>query len=191
ELARSLGIARSTASEHASRLVDGGLLTETRQGRHRYLRLARPEVAEAIESLGAISTASVTPAHSLSVSTRDAALRAGRTCYRHLAGRLGVELLDALRDLGVVTGTWQLGPDGAAWFARLGITPGRARRPLLRPCLDWTERRDHLAGLYADALCDQLLTREWLVRRGTTRAVRLTDLGTTELRRIGVRLSPA
>lgn len=188
EMARHLGIARSTATTHAHRLVDGGLLAETHQGRHRYLRLAGPEVAEAVEALGALTDSVLTPCGTLSASTRDAALRAGRTCYRHLAGRLGVSLLAALRDLEVVTPGWELGPNGVAWFADLGITPAPSRRPPVRPCLDWTERRDHVAGSYADALCGHLIQHAWLVRRGSTRAVQLTDLGKAALADAGVRL---
>jgi len=190
ELARQLGIAKSTATAHAHRLVAGGLCAEARQGRHRYLRLAGPEVAEAIEALGALSGATLAPRATLSASGRDAALRAGRTCYRHLAGQLGVSLLQALRELEVVTPSWELGPPGAGWFARLGIVPGSSRRPPLRPCLDWTERRDHLAGAYGDALCERFLREAWVVRQTTTRAVRLTDAGRAELAGLGLRLEP-
>ncbi|MDH6247702.1 winged helix-turn-helix domain-containing protein [Mycobacterium sp. OTB74] len=188
EIARYLGIAKSTATEHAHRLVDGGLLTEAHQGRHRYLRLAGPDVAEAVEALGALSGTMLTPQHTLSAGTRDTALRAGRTCYRHLAGRLGVDLVEALHEREIVTRDWELGPNGADWFAQLDITPQPSRKPLLRACLDWTERRDHLAGAYGDALCDHLLRTSWLARRGTTRAVRLTDKGRAELAQLGIDL---
>ncbi|MDR3662227.1 MAG: winged helix-turn-helix domain-containing protein [Mycobacterium sp.] len=189
EIARHLGIAKSTATEHAHQLVDGGLLTETHQGRHRYLRLAGRDVAEAVEALGALSKTMLPPGRTLAAGTRDTALRAGRTCYRHLAGTLGVDLLEALHDREIVTRNWLLGPDGADWFAALGITPAPSGRPLLRPCLDWTERRDHLAGGYGDALCDHLLRESWVTRRGTTRAVRLTDKGRAELARLGIDLA--
>lgn len=188
ELARHLDIAKSTATAHAHQLVAGGLCAEARQGRHRYLRLAGPEVAEAIEALGALSGAMLAPGATLSVSIRDASLRAGRTCYRHMAGQLGVKLLDGLRQLDVVTPSWELGRHGASWFAQLGIAPGSSRRPPLRPCLDWTERRDHLAGTYADALCDHLLRETWVIRHRATRAVRLTDKGHTELANLGLHL---
>lgn len=190
EIACYLGIAKSTATEHAHQLVAGGLLAEAHQGRHRYLRLAGPEVAEALEALGALSGTMLSPGRTLSAGTRDTALRAGRTCYRHLAGTLGVNLLDALHEHEVVTRNWVLGPNGADWFAELGITPESAGRPLLRPCLDWTERRDHLAGVYGDALCEHLLRESWLARRGTTRAVRLTDKGRVQLTRLGIDLAP-
>lgn len=114
--------------------------------------------------------------------------RAGRTCYRHLAGKLAVDLLDGLVGIGVVTRDWQFGQHGREWFARLGIAPASSRRLPLRPCLDWTERREHLAGSYGDALCDHLLRESWAERHGSTRAVRFTDLGRTELARLGVDL---
>lgn len=188
ELARHLGIAKSTATAHAHQLVAGGLCADVHQGRHRYLRLAGPEVAEAVEALGALSGVMLAPCATLSASSRDASLRAGRTCYRHLAGQLGVNLLNGMCQLGVVTTSWELGPHGASWFALLGITPKSSRRPPLRPCLDWTERRDHLAGTYGDALCDHFLHEAWVVRHPTTRAVRLTDKGRTELANLGLKL---
>ncbi|MTE15819.1 ArsR/SmtB family transcription factor [Nocardia aurantiaca] len=188
ELARYLGIAKSTATGHAHQLVDGGLLVEVHQGRHRYLRLTGPAVAEAIEALGALSGTMLHPHRTLSADTRDKALRAGRTCYRHLAGRLGVDLLEALHDRGVVDKSWELRSPGADWFAQLGITAEPSRRPLVRPCLDWTERRDHLAGVYGDALCDHMLRESWITRNGSTRAVRLTEKGRVELARLGVDL---
>lgn len=188
ELGRYLGIAKSTATGHAHQLVDGGLLVEAHQGRHRYLRLATPDVAEAIETLGALSGTMLAPRRTLSASTRDTALRDGRTCYHHLAGRLGVAVREGLQELGVVDRSWRLGADGTEWFAQLGIRPPPSRRPRIRACLDWTERRDHLAGVYADALCDHLLREEWLVRRGPTRAVRLTDKGRQEFSRVGITL---
>ena len=191
ELAHHLGLAKSTATAHAHQLVEGGLLAEARQGRHRYLRLAGPQIAELVETMGALSTTMLTGRPTLAAGTRDEALRAGRTCYRHLAGRLGVELLDALREHGIVDADWELGPRGAAWFADLGLDPLAVRRPRLRPCLDWTERRDHLAGGYGDALCEHLMRHRWIERIGTTRAVRLTDLGRGELAGLGVALRVA
>ena len=177
ELAEVAGIARSTATEHAHRLVAVGLCGEVRQGRHRYLRLRDPHVAEMLESIGALSSPAP-PRATFRAVTRDAALRAGRTCYRHLAGALGVAVTDGLRELGVVTPAWELGPHGRSWFAGLGIdVRPSSRQPLLRPCLDWTERREHLAGALGDALCAALLEQNWVTRRPGTRAVSLTDQG--------------
>ncbi|GLY63844.1 ArsR/SmtB family transcription factor [Amycolatopsis taiwanensis] len=186
ELARHVGIAKATATEHAHLLVDGGLCEEARQGRHRYLRLASSEVADAAEALGTLSAKHLAHAATLTASTRDAALRRGRTCYRHLAGALGVAIADDLRRLGIITEHWDLGPTGADWFAALGVDPAASRRPQIRPCLDWTERRDHLAGSLADGLCQQFLDTDWIQRRQATRAVDLTDTGREALRELGL-----
>ncbi|WP_270366384.1 ArsR/SmtB family transcription factor [Microbacterium algeriense] len=189
ELAAQLEIAKSTATAHAHQLVDGGLCVEARQGRHRYLRLADTDVAEAVEALGMLSGRTLSPPRTLAAGTKDEALRAGRTCYGHLAGRLGVDLLTSLRRIEVVTTNGELGPNGAEWFTALGVSPGPSRRPALRACLDWTERRDHLAGSYADALCRRLLDASWLERSRNTRAVRLTEAGRAALAQRGVTLS--
>lgn len=181
ELARSAGVAASTASDHLTRLVRGGLLVEERQGRHRYLRLAGPAVAQLIEDLAGHALAPMTPPRTLRAASAGAALAYARTCYDHLAGRLGVLLYDALLDQGVLdrTGGLALTPAGVSWLAELGVPvePLRAaRRPLVRDCLDWTERRPHLAGALGAALCHRFLDLGWTVR-GAGRAIRLTPVG--------------
>lgn len=191
ELAAIAGVARSTATEHAHRLVGVGICVEVRQGRHRYLRLRGPQVAEVLEGIGALAGPS-TPPPTFRAVTRDAALRAGRTCYRHLAGALGVGLTDSLRQLDVITPSWELGASGRDWFSGLGIDVlAPSRQPLLRPCLDWTERRPHLAGRLGDALCATLLEQNWLKKRPGTRAVALTNEGRNELAERGIIWSTA
>lgn len=182
ELARCAGVARSTASEHLDRLHAAGLITQVRQGRHRYLRIEDPRVAEAIESLAALSDRVHPRRRSLRAVRADEALREARTCYRHLAGRLGVELCAGLLGSGVVSPDWQLTERGRAWFDDLGVEPsGRRDRPAVRPCLDWTERREHLAGTAADALLATLLQKGWLVPGPVPRSLRLTHDGRNEL----------
>lgn len=181
ELARSAGVAASTASDHLTRLVQGGLLVEERQGRHRYVRLAGPAVAQLIEDLAGHADAPPAPPRTLRAASAGAALAYARTCYDHLAGRLGVLLHDALLDRGVLdrAGGLALTPAGVTWLAELGVPvePLRAtRRPLLRDCLDWTERRPHLAGALGAALCHRFLDLGWTAR-GTGRAIRLTPVG--------------
>jgi DNA-binding transcriptional ArsR family regulator len=179
ELAQWAGVARSTASEHLDRLVADGLLVEERQGRHRYLRLADADAAELIESLSARSPAPSAAPASLRVATARAALQRGRTCYDHLAGWLGVTITDAMIERGLLDG-WTLTPGGLAWLADLGVDVHSARgsrRPFVRRCLDWTERRPHLAGGSAAALCQRLFDVRWVERIGTGRAVRLTPDG--------------
>src|SRR5699024_6317350 len=105
----------------------------------------------------------------------DRALREARTCYRHLAGRLGVALSGGMRRLGYVDAQWNLTGSGREWLTSLGIElPSSTRRPLLRPCLDWTERRDHLAGVAAEQMLVAFQDRHWIDRSTTSRAVHLT-----------------
>ncbi len=174
ELASCAGVAASTASEHLAQLVAGGMLEVTRQGRHRYFRLAGPEVAAALEALALLS-----PAMAVRTLRQDAAARAlrdGRTCYDHLAGRLGVALTDALIGAGIITADF--GPGDLSRLAPLGIVaPSNRSRPIVRPCLDWTERRYHAAGALPAEITRQLLERSWLRRTEQRRAVRFTEAG--------------
>ncbi|WP_405769843.1 winged helix-turn-helix domain-containing protein [Streptomyces sp. NBC_00080] len=222
ELARHAGVAPSTLSEHLGKLVAGGLLAEERQGRHRYVRLADTRVAQLVEDL-AVQVAPH-PAHrprTLRAASAGSAMARGRTCYDHLAGRLGIAVTDALtahgllsavsgpggRTDGAEAGPAASGPAapassagwptssassgareratgfllteaGLRWFAGSGIALDRAtRRPLARACLDWTERRPHLAGAAGAALCRHALDAGWCVRIGTERAVKVTAAG--------------
>lgn len=182
-LAAEAGVAPSTISAHLSRLLDGGLLTVEAAGRHRYYRLASPQVADAVEALARL--APFQPVRSLRQASHSAAIRQARTCYDHLAGRLGVALTDALVAEGVVDAGIDL--DGSHWFEltaagerrlrTLGLQLDAAgRRPLVRSCLDWTERQPHVAGLVGARLLERFFALAWLVR-GERRAVRLTAEG--------------
>lgn len=165
ELAKLAKVSRATISEHLNLLVGGGLLTEVRQGRHRYVKLAGPDTAELIEGLAALAPRRTEVANSLSaVSKRDAFARA-RTCYDHLAGKLGVALADAMTERGLID--WSDGialtPEGEAWLENLGVeVEVRRGRPALRSCLDVTERRPHLAGAVGAALCSHALQQGWV-----------------------------
>ncbi|MZD04555.1 metalloregulator ArsR/SmtB family transcription factor [Streptomyces sp. SID5785] len=186
ELARHAGVAPSTASEHLGKLVAGGLLAEERQGRHRYLRLADAQVAQLVESLAgyAAPDGGERPRTLGAASARDAMAR-GRTCYDHLAGRLGITLTDAMAERGLlrVDAGFALTDAGLSWFRGLGVPlGGGGRRPLVRRCLDWTERRPHLAGAAGAALCGHALAAGWIERIGSGRAVRVTTLGARVLR---------
>ncbi|MGK5678424.1 ArsR/SmtB family transcription factor [Actinoplanes sp. URMC 104] len=192
ELARHAGVAPSTATEHLHRLVEGGLLAEQRQGRHRYVRLADDATAHLIEDLAARLEPRPAPVTGLRAATASAALRRGRTCYDHLAGRLGVALTDAMTAAGMLDqdGGFALTPYGKEFLAsEVGIAPDRlraTRRPLARGCLDWTERRPHLAGVAGARLCETLLERRWVIRIGSGRAVRLTPAGGDALASLGL-----
>ncbi|MFF8769801.1 ArsR/SmtB family transcription factor [Kitasatospora sp. NPDC015120] len=196
ELARHARVAPSTASEHLSRLIAGGLLAEERQGRHRYVRLAGPEVATLIEDLASFPVPagpadrppSPTAPGSLREATRTSAEARARTCYDHLAGRLGVAVRDAVIARGLVAD--EDGPAltgrGRSWLAELGVElPPRAGRsggrPVVRTCLDWTERRSHLGGAFGAALCRTALDRAWVERIGSGRALRVTPDGASAL----------
>ncbi|MFE0101036.1 ArsR/SmtB family transcription factor [Streptomyces sp. NPDC059009] len=212
ELARYAGVRPSTASEHLSRLIAGGLLAEERQGRHRYVRLAGPEAAALIEALASyapdtegtqgapgtpgtldvsdVSDVSDAPGRQRPLNLRQSgrlnAEARARTCYDHLAGRLGVALADAMIAKGLVADDAGLAvtPAGTDWLAEaLGYQrPARSRRPLVRSCLDWTERRPHLAGVLGAALCATALERSWVRRVGSGRAVRVTPEGAEAFR---------
>jgi DNA-binding transcriptional ArsR family regulator len=208
-LAAESGVSASTTSEHLGRLVAGGLLTVEQSGRHRYYRLASEEVAAALESLSVL--APLRPVRSLRESTRAAALRRARTCYDHLAGKLGVAVTEALlhrQALVRVDGAsgieradtdplsaplrvhpYELGPSAAAVFGDLGVdvrTLGRAersgRRPLLRFCVDWSEQRHHLAGALGAAVLSSMEAAGWVRRLPPRRAVGLTPAGQHALR---------
>jgi hypothetical protein len=202
-IAQEGGVSASTTSEHLARLVDGGVLTVEPSGRHRYFRLAGPQVAAAVEALAVL--APQPPVSSLRESTRAAAMRGARTCYDHLAGRLGVAITDALidrevlvRDDGVGTSTrrptdplaaavpahpYTLGPQAGPVLDRLGIDLAavrdqpRSARPLLRFCVDWSEQRHHLAGALGAAVCERARSAGWVAPRPGGRAVQVTDAG--------------
>ncbi|MCF2532384.1 ArsR/SmtB family transcription factor [Yinghuangia soli] len=187
ELARHAGVAPSTASEHLTQLVAGGLLVEERQGRHRYVRLVDAQTAQLIEDLAAFAGPPPEPAPTLRARSAGEALARARTCYDHLAGRLGILITDAMTERGLLSqeAGFALTSDGLGWFAAQGIDLPAARagrRPLARPCLDWTERRPHLSGLSGAALCEHALSAGWCVRIGSQRALKVTDDGTRQLR---------
>jgi DNA-binding transcriptional ArsR family regulator len=187
ELAFLANISRPTASEHLTRLAEARLIAVTRQGRFQYYRIASPLVARMLESIIAVAAIEV-PARYRPRSAQDDALRFARTCYDHLAGRLGVAIADALvadghvvldEDGGEVTeaGRIFLGRFGAELTTRSG-----SRRIFCRPCLDWSERRHHLAGLVGAEIWRRCLELGWLVRDRNSRAVHVTAAGHDGLR---------
>jgi DNA-binding transcriptional ArsR family regulator len=199
-LAAEVGLSAPATSAHLARLVSGGLLTVARAGRHRCYALAGPEVADLVEAMASLAPA--LPIRSLRQGTRAQALRAGRTCYDHLAGRLGVAVTDALVERAALVaagapGPFGLGPAAGEVFGALGVDlpallGARDRRPLLRVCIDWTERRPHLAGRLGAELATVLLAGGWIVRRPHDRAVTLTERGAALLRaRLGAEAVPA
>ena len=186
ELARVSGVSAQSASMHLSQLVDGGFVTVKQQGRHRYYAIARPEVAHAIESLGVISTSEKSkPAMS------DQTLRYARTCYDHLAGELAVQLMDKFETDGLLVSSgdrdYKLTQRGENFFGKWNIEVEalrQSRRHFARRCLDWTERRDHLAGSLGAAVCDKFLASGWVTRDKHSRAVHVSLAGRRELSRL-------
>ena len=190
ELARVAGVSASTASEHLSRLASGGLVEGVSQGRHRYFRLAGPDVGAALEALSQIAPAKRVTG--LRQSGHARSLGFARTCYDHLAGKCGVALHDACFANGWLEATsagYVLTESGDRRFAALGVDVEAARagrRAVARPCLDWTERRHHLAGSLAARVNERLLDLGWLVRRSRdSRGLRLTDTGREGLEGLG------
>jgi DNA-binding transcriptional ArsR family regulator len=189
DLARAARVSPSTASEHLELLRRGGLVTASRDGRYRRYRLAGPEVAEALEQLGTL--APELRARGLSESSRNEALQRGRTCYDHLAGHLGVAVTEALVARGYVRPAsegFAPTPAGAEAFGRIGIdfeSLRRARRPVTRSCLDWSEHRPHLAGGLGAALLARLEAERGLERVNAGRAVRLRPTGRALLAELG------
>jgi DNA-binding transcriptional ArsR family regulator len=189
ELAARAGIARSTASGHLGRLVAGGFLVVVDRGRHRYYRPAGAEIAEAVEALSRV--APQRPARSLREATRSELLREARTCYDHLAGKLGVALARGLERRGVVVrrdGDYVLGEQSSE-LAAFGIdldALSEQRRPLVRGCLDWSERELHLAGALGAALTARLFELGCIVRRDRTRSLEVTEAGQQLFAELGV-----
>jgi DNA-binding transcriptional ArsR family regulator len=181
ELAARAGIAPSTASEHLRRLVDGGFLSTSKRGRHRYYRLAEPAIADAVEALARV--APQPPVRSLREATQGELIRYARTCYDHLAGGVGVALargLERQRVLKRRDGGFVLGRNAAGGLARLAIDVTElesGRRPVVRGCLDWSERELHVAGALGAALADRLFELGWIRRRPGNRSVEITADG--------------
>lgn len=180
ELSRHIGVAASTMSEHLSRLLDGDIVAVEAQGRHRYWRLANPRIAELLESLGANAA---TPDDPKAPSD----LAHARICYDHLAGELAVKIYDQLLTnkhlcldgdhLDVTTSGYEL----LSTIDAATDTIRQATRARARPCLDWTQRRHHLAGAAGKAILDALISNGWAKPGRRPRSIRITETGRTEI----------
>ena len=193
ELARAGHVTAQTASRHLARLVDAGLLHVEQRGRHRYHRLASVDVARVLEGIMQLAVKGAgAPPRAVVTGPRDESMRMARTCYDHIAGRLGVAIAERLVEEGAIEFEDDAGrvtPAATAVLARWGFDPpldpagdpaasARSRRPHCRPCLDWSERRPHLAGQLGTRLCSHCLQSGWLVRRSGTRSLAVTPKGT-------------
>jgi DNA-binding transcriptional ArsR family regulator len=185
ELAYAAGVSPQTTSSHLGKLAEARLLQVEKQGRHRYYRLASPLVAQMLEAVMAVAAHS--PPRHRPPSRLDAEMRTARTCYDHLAGRLGVGLADSLVTRGFVvleTDGGEVTPAGLTFFDELGIDlalPTGSRRVFCRSCLDWTERRHHLAGHVGACLMRHCFDRGWLQSKRDSRAVTVTPKGSRQM----------
>lgn len=185
ELAYRAQVTAQTASTHLSKLVEGGLLVVEAHGRHRYYKLAHRQVAEALEALAVL--APPRRIRSLRESLEAERLRFARTCYDHLAGSLGVQLTQRLVEMQILTlteQTYEVTQEGITFLDHFGVNIGqiqRQPRAFTRRCLDWSERRSHLAGGVGAALAQRLFELEWIQRMPKNRAVLVTEYGQDEL----------
>jgi DNA-binding transcriptional ArsR family regulator len=185
ELAYAARVTPQTTSSHLAKLVDAKLLIVERHGRYRYYRLAGPEIADALEPLTLISPHTPVPARGRTADVQQ--LREARYCYDHLAGRLGVLVTDAMldRQLLIPQGRdFDLSPHGREFCEELGIEPTKVkaqRRAFARQCLDWSERRPHLAGALGASIAQAFLDRQWISKARTGRCVTVTETGRTAL----------
>ena len=200
ELALAGNISAQSASGHLSKLTTGGLLIVRSQGRHRYYQLASADVAHALEAVGSLAVRRANSAASSGTANDNAAnggaarfagarmgesdIRMARSCYDHLAGVVAVDLTRRMESSGAIRayGKWEyeLGRNGEKFFAKLGLdieAVRRGRRTFARRCLDWTERKPHLAGALGAALFARLLEMGWVVQKRDSRVVRVTHLG--------------
>lgn len=207
-LADEAGLSAPATSAQLSQLRESGMIAVEPSGRHRYYRLASPDVAAVLEAMAQIAPPK--PIRSLREGTRANALRSARTCYDHLAGRLGVQIASHLLERGALVATdgiptskrragdrlsapvvnhpYCLGPKAVDVFGELGVDldelqahTTKKSRPLLRFCMDWTEQQHHLAGQLGAALFEAATSNGWVTRKQGQRAVRLTDRGTKAL----------
>jgi len=203
-LADEAGVARSTASSHLAKLTEAGFLRVETHGRHRYYRLAGPQVGELLEKLTQIAPAR--PVRSLRDGNRGSQLRAARTCYDHLAGRLGVGIMAHVLASGYLVGgdgqfrpepasrdrvtgygrdvEYSLTPAGWTFLNDVGIMIPDGNRPLIRYCVDWSEQRHHLAGQLGRAIMDHFVAASWIRRRTVGRSVQVTPQGRVALAEI-------
>jgi predicted transcriptional regulator len=185
ELAIVAGTTAQNLSMHIAKLVQAGLLSVESQGRHKYYKFSRKDVAYAIEAM-----ANLVPPDSATTkpgNDNNPAIRNCRTCYDHLAGKVGVALTDSLLHKNIIIEhgkTFELTTKGETFFSELGMNIDdikQRRRTFLRPCLDWSERRYHMAGALAAAMLDHMISADWIRRQKSSRAVTITSKGEREL----------
>ncbi len=186
ELAAVAGVTLATTSAHLSKLEAGGLIAQRKQGRHRYFSLADDDVGTLLERM--MGLAAQKGHMRVRTGPKDPALRKARVCYNHLAGELAVQMFDSCRARSFLvdgSGALELSLAGRAFMTDLGIdvtAAGGSRRPLCKPCLDWSARRSHLAGSLGSALLDRFYEMRWAQREEGSRVVRFSKAGEAQFR---------
>ncbi|TJY36047.1 ArsR/SmtB family transcription factor [Pontimicrobium aquaticum] len=184
ELAVSANITRQSASNHLSKLMEAKLILVEKQGRHRYFRLANEKVAQVIESMASLI---LDEKIEIKKSAEAKKLAFARTCYDHLAGKLSVEIVTSLMEQKIITlndNSFEITDYGKDWFVELGINVEslkNEKRSFAHKCLDWTERRHHIAGALGAAILKNFLEKDWIRRKQNTREVIVTSLGESML----------
>jgi DNA-binding transcriptional ArsR family regulator len=198
ELALAGNVSAQSASGHLAKLTVGGLLAVRSQGRHRYYELANADVAHALEATGALAAqrangrANGNESHTLNARLANSDIRMARSCYDHLAGVVAVDLTRRMESAGAIRACseWEygLGRNGENFFGSLGVNLDavrRGRRAFARRCLDWTERKPHLAGALGAAFFMRLVDLGWVARKRDSRVVRVTHLGERKIAELG------
>ncbi|WP_315822371.1 helix-turn-helix transcriptional regulator [Paraflavitalea speifideaquila] len=192
ELALMAGISPQSASNHLTKLMEADLLKMEKQGKHRYYRFAKSEVATALEAISQLIPGKEQVHPSKSFKNGD--IQYARTCYDHLAGKVAVNLTQGLVQQKIIhlrEDEYEVTTKGTTWFEELGIDIAdlkQQKRLFARPCLDWTERKHHLAGALGAALLDQMLALNWLRRKAHERTVILTAKGEKAVAQLGIHI---
>ncbi|EJL66847.1 ArsR/SmtB family transcription factor [Flavobacterium sp. CF136] len=185
ELAVSANTSPQNISMHLGKLLEADLLCVEKQGRHKYYRFSNKEVAYAVEAM-----ANLVPKPEVSLKNKPEnypPIKFCRTCYDHLAGKIGVALTDSLLEQKIIiekNNAYEISPEGEKWFSRFGINIEEAqkqKRIFLKPCLDWSERRNHIAGSIGALLLNKMIAEDWLRRTKDSRAMIITGKGEKEL----------
>jgi DNA-binding transcriptional ArsR family regulator len=191
ELAITVNTSPQNISMHLTKLVQANLLVVESQGRHKYYRFARKEIAYAIEAMISLVPPPISTQNTK--TEKDSGIKHCRTCYDHLAGKVGVAITDSLLQQQLLidnSGGFEISPEGEKWFTEFGIpltVLKQQKRSFLRPCLDWSERRPHIAGSLATALLDKMLLEDWLRKTKDSRALIVTAKGKKEFQsRLGI-----
>lgn len=187
ELAITANTSPQNMSMHLAKLLDAGLLCVEKQGRHKYYRFSNKETAYAIEAMASL----IPPATSeKKKKDQNSPIKNCRTCYDHLAGKIGVALAESLLEQGIILDIdtkFEVSPKGEKWFSDFGIHLDdlkKQRRIFLKPCLDWSERKNHIAGSLGSSLLDKMIADDWLRKTENSRAVQITGKGEKELFRL-------